>query len=292
MKQQLEIFFADKETEEQFEQIPQELQQELDEHFATLLACESMRKAPFPAHRNRGVSITVEIPEFTAIVHATRMDGEIAVLGIINRVRTKEQQQDYLAEKAVDCPFCGALMGEPCKATDGHPLTYVGTRKHKRRTHAARRELHQTGDVRYSSTIQKSIPFLTASGIRNELAESIDQDWAEVFDQFRNMYDTDEMGDGLIDGAMRVIEKHYPNHLWSPKKFWHLMCEQVSGPHENVQQLVLSTMARNLRVRIITQKQFDYYRTTGVMGYAAYVGMDFAPHPLGGFVAVRNLKEI
>jgi hypothetical protein len=290
--EQLEIFFEDNEILKQYEAIPAPLQRKLETHFATLVACVSMRKTPFPAHRNRGVSITVENPRTTVVVHATRVQGGVEILGVIARVRTPDQQEDYRAERGVDCPFCGAGKGNACVGTDGHVLTYVGTRKDKRRTHAARRELHQTGSVKRFSGVQKSIPFMTASGIRNEMADGRDSDWAEVFDQYRNMYDSVEMADGLVDGAMRVIEKHHPDHLWSPSKFWNLMCEHISGPHENPDRMIVTMMGRSLRLGIITQKQHDYYLRMGVRGYAAFVGLDFAPHPLGGFVAVRSLKGI
>jgi hypothetical protein len=285
------VFVNDK-LVQQYKEIPDSLVLQLDAHYDTFMSAVSMRKAPFPAHRNRGVSIRVEDWRMIAVVHAIRVKDTVEIHDISIKMRNEEQQEDYLVQQEVHCPFCKAERGDPCKAPNGTLLTYTSTKSWRRRTHGERRRLRQTG-VELSTRIQKGkTARLFASGIRNEIFGGDDPKWRAMGQSYRNMFDEQSTADGLIDGAVRVLEKHHPSLQWSPSEFLSFMCDQVSGPHADIQRLLVRTMTSAYNVKLIDAKQFEYFKRAGVMAYADFAGMGFAPHSSGGFVAVRGLTEL
>jgi hypothetical protein len=287
-----ELVFLSDDLAQQYKEIPVDLAHQLDSHYDTLMSAESMRKAPFPPHRNRGVSIKVEKPQVVVIVHAVRVKGTVEIHGINIRPRNDDQQEDYLAQQEVYCPFCKAVRGEPCKAPNGTVLTYVGTRSWRRRTHADRREFQQTGVDPSTRNAKSKSNALFASGIRSEVSGDMDPSWLAVVEEYRSAFSDHAMADGLIGAAVRVLEKHHPDLLWKPRDFLNFMHEQVSGPHADRGRLIMRSLATAHRLGVVDAQQFAYYQRSGPKAYADFAGLDFAPHPLGGFVAVRGLKDL
>jgi len=294
MNSEHDITFADNDVMRQYKAIPEDLCDYLEAQYDVLLSATSMRKAPFPAHRNRGVSIRVEDPALSVTVHAVRSQGTVEILGLILKRREGFQQEDYETEQSVDCVFCGAKAGSRCLNTDGRQLTYAGDRRRRRRTHYARRELYLTGVVtrRGKNPMKQAAP-LSSEYIGTELLEARrGDDWDKLIADFRHMYSSPEVADGLITGAMKVVERHQPGRIWGRGEFWAFVCTNVSGPHTEPEKFINRLMATAYKSGQISQMQLDEFRRYGLKSYAEFIGLDFAPHPMGGLVAVRGLKEI
>jgi hypothetical protein len=288
------ITFADKTLSTQHAEIPGQLRELLEAHYDVLFSAPSMRKTPFPAHRNRGVTIKVEDPVMSISVHAARSAKAVEILELTVQVREGFQQEDFEAEKGFDCTFCHVKAGSACINTDGRKLTYAGTRKYRRRTHAARREaLRVSNGSTAHRAVRKTVPLLSTVFIGGELLEQKQSNaWDKVISGYRDMFGSREVADNLIRGAVKVLERHHPGKIWSHREFQEFACSNISGPHDHPEKFIGRFLVTAYKAHQVSAKEFEGFQRQGLKVYAKHIGMDFAPHPLGGFVAVRGLKEL
>lgn len=286
-----EINFADSSMKLRYDEIEPGVQSRLDEHFDTLMSASSMRKTPFPAHANRGVSITVETVEVKVVVHAARTKKSVEVLGLSVGVRNAEQRADYEAQNAVDCPMCKAAVGAPCRAPDGHRLTYAASNEYRALTHLARREYYQTGEVPEGIAAIES-PRTNAFILGDLLNGETNKYWAQTLNEYRAMFPDQETADGMIRGAMRVVIRHAPDRLWTRRNFWKFMSERVTGPHEDPNRVAVSTFTRRYGKSGMLRERYRTILRQGPAACAKHTGLSFAPHPQGGYVAVRHVKDL
>ena len=286
-----EINFADDVMAEQYSEIDSSIQQRLDGHFDTLMSAKAMRKTPFPAHANRGVSITVETVDAKVVVHAARTKTSVEVLGLTVENRTTEQRADYEAQNAVDCPMCKAAVGSPCRAPDGHRLTYAATNEYRSLTHSARREYYKTGEVPEGIASVES-PRTNAFILGDLLGGDANKHWAQMLNEYRRLFPDQETADGLIRGAMRVVVRHAPDRLWTRRKFWKFMTTQVTGPHEDPNRVAVGAFAARYGKYGMPRERYKAILAKGPAACAAHMRLDFAPHPQGGYVAVRHVKDL
>lgn len=286
-----QINFADDAMAAAYEKVDADLQQQLDGHFDTLMSAPAMRKTPFPAHANRGVSITVETVDAKVVVHAARTKKSVEVLGLAVEVRSTEQRADYEAQNAVDCPMCKAAVGAPCRAPDGHRLTYAASNEYRALTHSARREYHQTGEVPEGIAAIES-PRTNAFIIGDLLGGDANKHWTQTLNEYRAMFPDQETADGMIRGAMRVVIRHAPDRLWTRRNFWKFMSERVTGPHEDPNRVAVSTFTRRYGKSGMLRERYRTILRQGPAACAAHMGLAFAPHPQGGYVAVRHVKDL
>jgi hypothetical protein len=264
------ITFADKTLSTQHAEIPGQLRELLEAHYDVLFSAPSMRKTPFPAHRNRGVTIKVEDPVMSISVHAARSAKAVEILELTVQVR------------------------EGFQHTDGRKLTYAGTRKYRRRTHAARREaLRVSNGSTAHRAVRKTVPLLSTVFIGGELLEQKQSNaWDKVISGYRDMFGSREVADNLIRGAVKVLERHHPGKIWSHREFQEFACSNISGPHDHPEKFIGRFLVTAYKAHQVSAKEFEGFQRQGLKVYAKHIGMDFAPHPLGGFVAVRGLKEL
>lgn len=123
------------ELKDDYSIIPVDLQDELTGHFTTLRTAPCMRKLPYPAHANRGVTIRVENYEAKVSVHAARTPGlrTIEVLGLSVLFRSDEEAMLNDVVNTVMCHYCEARKGQPCR---------MPSRWKYRRVHSIRRRVY------------------------------------------------------------------------------------------------------------------------------------------------------
>lgn len=271
---------------EQYEALPEHVRSELSAHFEAVHCAKSLRKLPYPAHRNRGVTVRYEDEELKVSLHIARdQDRNIQILGLLSTIRDVVGMQDYKAVHSVKCPECHQAPGSACRMPGGEATD---------RPHLRRRMAMESVEADHTVPDGKAPTWsLTAGEILAALKGEMEAPdaWRQSFDSYRVLKGRD--GDLMLRGAAAFVAARNPRRMWSPLSFRLFVEESVTGPFLGPMQVAASWVRRDRGLRRLTEREAHAYLTKdGPLIYARQIGATFFPLEDARIMAIENPKVV
>jgi hypothetical protein len=284
-----EITFANDEVMEQFEAIPDSARKEMDVHFEAVHTATAMRKLPYSAHRNRGVTIRFESAEARVSLHVARDEHRnIEVLGIILKLNSERRAYDFEVIRDVDCTHCGQPAGQPCRLPSGEKADHPHDPRSAAYT-GADRVTSGRKDVKESPWTVSSNQIVEAIHGRLEIAP----EWGRFFERYAHSHADPKTGRLVLLGGALLAQKRAPEKKWTCRAFSAFIHEKVSGPHPGPLEVSTAWVRRDFGVRRISEQEMRFYLTAGnPVEYAKRIGAVFVPLPTGMILAVEDPSDL
>lgn len=279
------VTFASDEVLEQFQSLPEPTLQEIDRHFEVIHAAPSMRKTPYPAHRNRGVTVRFESREAKVSLHVARDENKnITVIGIIASLNSARRAYDFEVVRDVDCTHCGQPAGKPCRLPSGEKADHPHDPRAAAYT-GSERVTSGRSDVKESPWAITSDQIVEAIHGRLEVAP----EWGRFFDRYAASHADEKIGRLVLLGGALLAQKRAPKKSWMCREFSAFVFEKVSGPHATPVEVAIGWVRRDFGVHRITEQEMRFYLTAGnPIEYAKRIGAVFVPLPTGQILAVED----
>lgn len=276
------VIIGSRDIRDTYEELPDRVREGLASHFDKIHTARSLRKLPYPAHRNRGVTLRYEDESIKVSLHVARDDERnIEILGLIQEIRDLKGMKDYEAVQSMRCPLCARPPGSVCRLPGGE----MADRPHLERRKAMEKALSRPEAQSGRATVWA----LNGREIFEVLTDSRDTSaaWNRSFDAYRALKGAD--ADLMLKGAAVFVGNRNPERLWTPSGFRLFVEESVSGPYVSPLQVATEWVRRDRGLRRMTEIEARTYLTNaGPIQYAQKIGAVFARLEDGRILAVEN----